>query len=478
MKVKKNFLKNCSICLLVFYVLAGVFYFATGEQLFLRESSNEIVSVEGDFATYEITPEFSVTQKFICYMNHMEGFEIRLATFARENAGNVNIKLIDSTKDEVLYDSDIDVSTLTDSALTTIKLDKVARDVYGDIMEIVISSEEGESGNAVAPWYNSKIVNSNQQLYFNDKPTDGLLCFSTFGKDNVWTGPNYWKIIGVASLLLILYFWYLHTRIKYEKKSLLLTLVETLKKYRFLIKQLVSRDFKIKYKRSVLGAMWSFINPLITMLVQYVVFSTIFKTDIENYPVYLLSGIVLFSFFQEATGNALFAIVGNASLIKKVYVPKYIYPVSKTVSSAVNLLIAMAPLLIMCLITKVQITKAFVLLPFALICLIIFCIGIGFVLSAIMTLFRDIQFIWSVISLVWMYATPIFYPESILPKGFDVVLKINPIYYYIKFFRIVVIDGISPEPIMYLQCALFSIGSLLLGFLVFKKMQNKFVFYL
>ena len=151
-------------------------------------------------------------------------------------------------------------------------------------------------------------------------------------------------------------------------------------RYGFLIKQLVSRDFKTKYKRSVLGYLWSFLNPLMTMMVQYIVFSQLFRSNIENFPVYLLSGIVLFSFFTESVGQGLTAILANASLITKVYVPKYIYPVTKVVSSSINLFISLIPLMIVVLLTGQRITKAILLIPFPLICLLIFCIGMTFML--------------------------------------------------------------------------------------------------
>lgn len=475
---KKKFLINSMIVLVVFFLLSGIVYFAAGEQFFIRKSKGEIESVVGDFATYEVTKDFAVTQEFVCTMDRLDTFTIQLATFARQNTGYVKIQLINKTEEKVLYDKEIDVSTLIDSVVTQFNLKIPAKNVFGDIMQIIISSPKGQNGNAVAPWFNSKGYVNNQQLYYNGEPVDGVLCFSTFGMDNVWTGLNYWKIVCWGACFLLLYICYTYQKVKNDKNTRMMLFCKTVFKYKFLIKQLVNRDFKIKYRRSMLGALWSFINPLFTMIIQYIVFSTIFKSDIKNYPVYLLSGIVLYSFFTEATGVALMSIVGNASLIKKVYVPKYLYPVTKIFSSAVNLLIAMIPLTIMCLYTKVTFTKAFLLIPFPLICLIVFSIGIGLILASVMTLFRDVQFIWSVISLVWMYATPIFYPENILPENFSFVLKINPIYYIIKFFRTIVIEGISPEPIMYLQCGLFAGITLLLGGFIFKKLQDKFVFYL
>lgn len=186
-------------------------------------------------------------------------------------------------------------------------------------------------------------------------------------------------------------------------------LIDAFRRYGYLLRQLVSRDFKSKYKRSVLGVLWSFLNPLLTMLVQYIVFSTLFKSDIPNYPLYLLSGIVCFNFFSESTGMALQSITGNASLITKVYVPKYIYPLSRMLSSSINLLMSLIPLLLVMLLTWTPVRPAILLLPVGLVCLVGFCLGIGLILSTMMVFFRDTQFLWGVVSLLWMYATPIFY---------------------------------------------------------------------
>lgn len=228
----------------------------------------------------------------------------------------------------------------------------------------------------------------------------------------------------------------------------------------------------------MLGIVWSFLNPLLTMLVQYVVFSTIFKSDIPNFPVYLLTGIVLFNFFSEACSMGITSILGNASLITKVYVPKYIYPVTRVLSSGINMLFSLVPLLLMIFLTKTALTPAILLLPFALACLICFCTGMVLVLSAAMVFFRDTQFLWNVLSMIWMYATPIFYPESIIPARFLTIYKLNPLYHFIRFARTVIMDGVSPEPKAYLICFVFAVGSLIIGGLIFRKAQDKFVLYL
>lgn len=260
-----------------------------------------------------------------------------------------------------------------------------------------------------------------------------------------------------------------------KRNNIVTRMIDAFRRYGYLIRQLVSRDFKSKYKRSVLGVLWSFLNPLLTMMVQYIVFSTLFRGDIPNYPLYLLSGIVCFNFFGEASNMSLQSIIGNASLITKVYVPKYIYPLSRVLSSTINLLMSLIPLLLVMLLTRTPVRPSILLLPVGLICLVGFCLGIGFILSTMMVFFRDTQFLWGVVSMLWLYATPIFYPESIIPEKFMLIYKCNPLYHIIRFIRIVLIQGVSPEPKAYVLCLIASFVPLMVGALVFKKNQDKFV---
>ena len=477
-QIKLNFTQGCIAVVILYFLIISVFYYAAEEQLYNRESKWQIETIAGDYATPEITNEFTLRQEFLCEMDRIERFSVNICTFARANTGTLQIRLLDNTTQAELYSYTQNVAELADGQIIECTLPEKVDGVREHVLAIELSTAEGIAGNAVAPWFASTVNTENQQLYFNGQPVTGTLCFATYGEDNVWTGPHYWKIMTSVGGVLGIYCVTLVYKKKHNKKSMVILAVDMLEKYKFLIKQLVSRDFKIKYKRSVLGALWSFVNPLLTMSVQYVVFSTIFKAEIENYPVYLLSGIVLFNFFTEATNTSLYAIIGNASLITKVYVPKYIYPVSKILSTLVNLLIALIPLLIMCLATGIKVTKAWLVLPFVLVCLLMFCIGMGFILSAVMVFFRDMQFIWSVLSMVLTYATPVFYPESILPIEMQGILKFNPMYQYITFFRTVVIEGVSPEPRLYLICMIFSLLFMAIGVAVFRKSQDKFIFYI
>ena len=172
------------------------------------------------------------------------------------------------------------------------------------------------------------------------------------------------------------------------------------------------------------------------------------------------------------------SIVGNAGLITKVYVPKYIYPLTRVMSSVVNLGISLIPLILVIFCTGLRLHKSVFLALYFLLCLVVFSLGLGLLLSSLMVFFRDTQFLWNVLSMIWMYATPIFYPENILPEKFRFILRINPLYHFLKNARLCIMDGISPEPIVYVQCLLMASGMLLVGALVFRRSQDRFVLYL
>ncbi len=472
-----SFTQGCILAAALYFLLAGIFYYAAGEQLYERRSENEIPGAAWESPTPEVTKKQDIRQDFLCEMDILEHFTVAVCTFARENTGNLVIRLYDLSADRELFQESLRMEKLTDGQVLDCVLTQRADNVRGHVLCVTLTSD-GTQGSAIAPWYAPSAVQEERQLYTGGQPTGGTLCFAAYGKDRVWTGPHYWQMVSVCGGLLCAGCIVLIYKKKHGKNSRIITMAYLYGKYRFLMRQLVSRDFKIKYKRSVLGALWSFVNPLLTMSVQYVVFSTLFKVDIVNYPVYLLSGIVLFNFFTESTNMSMYAITGNAGLITKVYVPKYIYPVSKTLSTGVNLLISLLPLFLMCLGTGVYPTRAWLLLPFVLACLLVFCTGLSFMLSAVMVFFRDIQFIWSVLTMVLTYATPVFYPETILSEEMKAALVWNPMYHFITFIRIVVLEGISPQPRLYLICALFSVTFFIIGMQAFRRLQDRFIFYL
>ncbi|MFA0816569.1 MAG: ABC transporter permease [Anaerofustis sp.] len=255
--------------------------------------------------------------------------------------------------------------------------------------------------------------------------------------------------------------------------------MQNLLKYKELIIQLVKRDIKLKYRRSFLGYLWSILNPLLMMLVMTIVFSRLFRFDIPNYAVYLLTGQTMFNFMTESTTMAIGSIMASAPLIKKTYVPKYIFPVSKVTSSLVNLLFSLVALLLVMIITGVKFTWWVFMFPFIIIQIYIFCLGLGLFLAQAVVFFRDIQYIYGVLTTVWMYLTPVFYPASILPDNFrNLVLFGNPMYYYISQFRDVMLYGQISDYRIVLGGIGFACCFLLLGVWTFKKTQDKFILYI
>ena len=248
-------------------------------------------------------------------------------------------------------------------------------------------------------------------------------------------------------------------------------------KYRYLLEDLVAKDFKLKYRRSILGFLWSILNPLLMMLVITAVFSNMFKSDIEYFPVYYLCGYLIFNFVIEATNGALTSIVQSGYLIKKVYIPKYIFPLEKSSFALVNVLFSFVAVVIVILITGMPIKTTIFLIPIPIFLAFIFSTGLGLILASMNTFFRDMGHLYSVWTTAWMYLTPMFYPISIIPDNIKTVIYYNPLYYYVTYLRMLVIDGEIPGMEINVICICFSFLFLLIGLLIFKKNQDKFILY-
>lgn len=460
-----------------FWALAGLFYYAEGEQLYYRRSPYSIEEKNGDSIVGEMVKGVNIEQTFQANVEELEKIGIMFSDYGRSNVNSIQVNVQNIDTQEILLEDIVSGENVGTNAYYYFDVTKPAR-VKGNQIKISITGLEGEGQKSSTVVYNSQYQLENGDLFINGVETPGTLCFSMLGRDSVWTGNHYWKImITIFVIFTIIYIWY-SLGVLRGKKRIIADFIFVIRRYGFLMSQLVIRDFKVKYKKSVLGILWSFLNPLLTMSIQYIVFSQLFKTDIKYYPVYLLSGVVMFSFFSEAVVNSLVAIVGNAPLITKVYVPKYIYPVAKVLSSEINLMISLIPLFIMMLFTVKRVTKAIILLPIPLLCLTIFAMGIGLILCTCMVFFRDVQFLWGIFSMVWMYSTPLFYPENILPESFKFIHTINPLYYFIKMFRIIIIDGMAPEPKLVFVSVCMALGAFLVGTFVFKKNQDKFILYI
>lgn len=480
-------LRRIALGILASYgIFAVVFYFLAGDQLRFRPSRGNFGFPSADSGIVELTSDTVIEQRFTYKIQRLEEISVQWGDSYHPNTGTVALELYDAESGEAILSQSFDASVIPEGGVTTMKAASPLEGYCQRPLLLRLRSPDGRMGSSVTPWMrtesagidagNSGIVLGD--LTLNGERLPGILCFQARGTDYIWGGLHYWKFAAAGFALLLLSMAVIGIRYRRGRRSYVVNAVIAMKKYRFLIRQLVSRDFKIKYKRSILGVFWSFLNPLMTMCVQYFVFSTIFKSDVSNFAAYLLIGVVMFNFFSEACGMALTSILGNSALITKVYMPKYIYPLTRVLSSLINLAISLIPLVIVCLATGVRFQKSALLAVYFLLCLVVFCLGLGLLLSTAMVFFRDTQFLWSVLTMMWMYATPIFYPETILPENLRFVLKVNPLYHFLKNMRLCILDGISPEPVVYIQCLLIALGMLLIGALIFYKRQDRFLLYL
>lgn len=251
--------------------------------------------------------------------------------------------------------------------------------------------------------------------------------------------------------------------------------IQNFKKYRPLLTELVARDIKNKYRKSVLGVLWTVLNPLFMMIILAIVFSNLFKFDIENYPVYILSGQVVYNFYNESTSTAMSSIIDNASLLKKVYIPKYMFVLSRILSSMINVLASHCALIIVMFATGVEMHWTVVLFPIPLILLMVFSFGLGLLLATVAVKFRDIMHLYAVFTTGLLYLTPVIYALSLLPPALYTIVRINPITNYLMIYRDVMLNGILPDPLQIVIAAVEAVVMLFLGVWLFAKKQDNFI---
>ena len=254
--------------------------------------------------------------------------------------------------------------------------------------------------------------------------------------------------------------------------------IRELYEYRELIVEFIKRDIKIKYRRSYFGVLWSLLNPFFFMVIMTAIFSTLFKSSIDNFPVYLLSGQIIVMFFSEATSTSMVSIIANSGMIKKIYFPRYIFCLSKVISSLVTLLASFLALILVIIIMsgELHVTLIACFLPF--IYIFLFSLGISFILAASAVYFRDITHLYSVILLGWSYFTPTFYPLSILPSFVANLVMMNPLTVIVLIMRENILNGMIGSVWMHFQALMVSTIVFLFGLWVFKKVENKFILYI
>lgn len=470
----KEKIRNIFIYILLIYTaLVAAFYFIAEDQLKYKNSAGNISILDSDTVTEELVLGKTYNQDFYNNIDNIEQISIFFTRYYRTGGGDIIVEMLD--RDRVLFSKTLDVDSIQEMQRVYITPSRMISGLKGKTLTLRVHSVNADN-SGVAILMNKSVVGS--YIKVNTQLLEGSLCYTVSGTDNIMAYEYYWYIVGIAGLLLcLLLFWSYRCFIN-NRYNIINAALNAVDRYGFLIKQLVSRDFKTKYKRSLLGMLWSFLNPLLTMLVQFFVFSSFFSADTKNYPVYLLTGVICFNFFKEVTDMSLTSITGNGTLINKVYVPKYIFPLARTISSTINLGLSLIPLLLVSLVLGAGLHKTLFLMFYFLACLVVFSLGIGMFLACIMVFFRDTQFLWGVLSQIWMYATPIFYSAEIVPERYRFILRFNPLYHFIGNIRKCLIDGVSPEPLYYIVCLVFALLSFFIGSFVFKKNQDKFTLYL
>ncbi len=255
-------------------------------------------------------------------------------------------------------------------------------------------------------------------------------------------------------------------------------IIKKCKKYQFLFEELVKRDFKQKYKRSILGMGWSILSPLFTLLVMYVIFSNLFGHKMEHYVTYLFSGQLVLSYYKESTKNGMTSLVNNSKIFTKINVPKYMFLLSKNVSALVNFGLTLVVYFIFCAFDGISFHPRQFLLIFPIICILGLNIGVGLILSAMFVFFRDIRYLYDIVLTLLTYVSAVFYSVDKFSALGQRLFLLNPVYVYIKYFRVIMIDGLVPSLEYHLLCLFYAGISLLIGGLIYKKNNHAFLYYL
>ena len=257
-------------------------------------------------------------------------------------------------------------------------------------------------------------------------------------------------------------------------------LIRAAGKYGFLLRELIVRDFKVKYKRSALGMLWSLLYPVLMMCVMAVVFRNVFRFSVPgvSYLSYLMTGLTFFNYFSEASNLAMSSVVANFALLGKVYMPKYIFPLAKCLFVGINFLLTLLPLYAVILLTGTGLCWQHLLRPYVYACLLVFTLGMGLFLSAAAVFLRDLFYIYGIVLTVWTYLTPIMYDVSMIGSApLIALMKLNPLYQFITFARTIVLFHATPSARQFLLCALSAALVLLGGAAFFRKKQDRFIYY-
>ena len=246
-------------------------------------------------------------------------------------------------------------------------------------------------------------------------------------------------------------------------------------KYREFLKTSVLKEFRGKYKKSFLGILWSFLNPLFQVLIYALVFPFLLRgAGIDNYIMFLIVALMPWNFFNSTILQSAASIVANGGIIKKVYFPREILPISTATSNLLNFLITGIIVIVCLFVTRIGISSAIIWLPFVILIQYIFQLGVAFILSAITVFVRDVEYLIGLITMLLFYMCPIVYPASMIPTKLLPLFKLNPMFHIINFYRDILYYKSMPSVLTMLVLLFISILFMLFGYFIFRKCEKKF----
>ena len=463
-------------CLIL--LIAGIGYYFLGyeslqevayKEQYSGENVNKIITTleKGRF----------VEQKFVVHADYIRGVTLCFGMFGNvPDTGSIHVQFLNQD-DQVLGEVQQDITTIIDNQNLYIAFPVTISISRGEEYSLRIWEERPDGTTAAALWGVEK--QSDCDLYVDGEKTgDGTIFFIPDGTRKGYYTPWYVSVWGILMVVFVgVCLLGKHTETK-GKRSALTECVHIFSDYRFLLKQLVGKEFALKYRRSYLGFLWVILNPLMTMIIMSAVFTHLFKSGVENFPVFLIVGQVIFNFFSEATTNCTGTIVGSGQLIKKIYVPKYIFPISKVMFSFVNFVISFIPVAVVLIYFRIPVTRNVLYLPLLLFPLFMFSLGCGLILATMQVFMRDTQYLYSIIVMLLNYLTPVFYSTASLPQNMQNVMAFNPLYHFITIGRKILMYGQAPMVQEIGICYLFAIFFLVIGLKYFYKKQDRFILYI
>lgn len=463
--------------LCIFVLFCGVFYFIGARNLeYLPYSESQSYSTPSQVLV-DLSDGVIVEQQFLNSADIIEGVTVRFGTYSGEaKQGVIYIRLVDE-EGTLLSESTCDVESIQDSqdvyfgfgSGITVKRDTNYR--------LVIEEHNDSDTRSVALWGAEK--RDNFTLTINNVVNDYS---SVYVKLSAMRNGDFNKKFALCSVSVFVIFIALCLSGKISerkgKRTPVTECVNVFYDYTFLLKQLIGKEFAIKYRRSYLGIVWVILNPLLTMIMLSAVFSYVFRFNIENFPVYLILGQVTFNFFSEATQVSITTIVGSGSMIKKVYVPKYIFPLSKVIFSFLNFILSFIPVALVMLFYRIPVSINLIYMPCILFFYFLFTLGIGLLLSAMDVFMRDTQYLFGIVVTLLGYLTPIFYSIDNISPRLRSIMSFNPLYQYINCVRTIMLNRMTPSVEQISICMIWGVVSLFIGFIYFYKKQDKFILFI